>query len=299
MKNTAIIAALGLSAGCTTIGLKTTNPDSISDDGDTGSGGETVDVSDGPVLDAVDRYRNEDLMIASGLSLPGDIVTLTIDDGSTSYEYLAVADDSGAFSAEIGLVRGVDTTVTASNEIGADEPAVTQACTIWDAYELDQTSGDDYGDTCEDNPVIVSDDFSDDLSLEDIYGNILTNNNEDWYRVVATDSTFIEDSYRYENYRFQANFIEGADSYEIRVFRNSCEASGEECAGESYTEYSYFADDTTPDENGDLPDDPRACGGEPFNDCADFTATYYVVVRRTDGALDCTHYKLRLQNGNW
>ena len=121
----------------------------------------------------------------------------------------------------------------------------------------------------------------------------------DWYRVVAVDTTSAEESYRYEDFRFQVSFLEGQDSYTFRVFEGSCSADSEACAGERYTEFEEFAEDIEPDEQGEVPADSRACGGEPYNDCMDFSETYYIVVTRSDGLLDCSHYRLRVQNGNW
>jgi hypothetical protein len=282
--------------GCS-IGLKTTVEDTTeqTDSGDS----RTLDSSDTPILDPVDRYRNEDTVTVTGLALPDDIVTLVIADDDGSYEYLAIADGDGSFTADIALTRGTDTQIEAANANGAAAPVVTQACAIWDAEEIREGLGEGYGDSCEDNPVVISEAFTDALSLKDTHGNALEEGDEDWFRVVTVDTTDIEESFRYEDYRFQAGFIAGDDKYALRVYRGSCQPDSEECAGEEYSEYSFSAEDIEPDEVGDVPDDPRACGGEPYNDCADFSETYYVVVRRTDGLLACSHYQLRIQNGNW
>lgn len=296
-RSVALIGGLLTLSACS-VGLKITDPDAISDSQDDTGEVITLDSSDPPILDPVDRFRNDDQIVVTGLAPASGAVTLQISNGDgADYEYLVVADEDGLFEAELSLTRGVDTQIAAANDNGASDPVETRACAIWDAYEIEADYGEDYGDTCEENPVAVSDDFTDDGSLADITGNVLTDGDEDWYRVVSVDADATEQSLGFEDYNFEISFLEGADKYSMSIFRGSCASDSEECSGEDITEYSFFAEDVEPDKNGDVPNDPRACGSETTNECADFSATYYVVIRRTDGQLDCDHYRLRVQNG--
>ena len=289
---------LGLS-GCGGLGLKTITPPGTEDDtGQDDTGLHGISETDPPLLAALDPYRNEDLVTVEGRALPGEAVTVLVDQADRTDEYLVLADADGFFAQPVVLDRGVDVQITATNLNGPSEARTTQACMPWDAYEIDRESGDDYGDSCDDNPVLADNEFTDALSLMTLTGNVLEEGDEDWYRIVTIDEPIIEDQFFYENYNFQVDFLEGSDRYAFEVFRNGCQAESQECPGESYDTYSYFADDQEPDEVGEVPADPRACGREPFNDCADFSATYTIVVRRTDGQLNCAHYQLRVRNGS-
>lgn len=260
--------------------------------------GETRVPSSVPYFNALSRYQNASSLTVSGVAMANDLVTLSISEPDGGYEYIAVADSDGLFSTEIGITRGVDTEIVAGNELGSSSPILTHACSTRDAFEIEPTQDSTWGDTCDPNPIHLSDDFPE-LSLVDITGNVLEDGDEDWFRVVAIDTTSAEESYRYEDFRFQVSFLEGQDSYTFRIFEGGCTADNEACAGEHYTEFEEIAEDIEPDELGEVPADARACGGEPYNDCIDLSETDYIVVTRSDGLFDCTHYRLRIQNGNW
>ena len=285
-----------LSGGCTGVGLDVTAPDVLSGGDDTGLG--QVSETEPPRLVELEPFRNSDALTVTGRALPGEVVTLLVSGFSQTDEYLATADDAGDFAHEIIIERGVDVEIVATNSNGASDPAVTHACAMWDSYEIDEFNGDDYGDTCLDNPVAASDDFTDALSLTTLVGNALTEGDEDWYRFVTVDETLIEDQFGFENYHFEVSFLEGEDRYAFEVYRGGCASSQRECPGSEYTAYDYFAEDVEPDDLGDLPPDPRACGGNPYNHCPDFSATYFIAVRRTDGQLNCDGYQIQVQNGS-
>lgn len=281
---------------CGDWGLDPLAPDQVGNLTDSDSSAAPLSDTDPPILDALDPYRNEDLITVTGRAPEGDTVTVDVVGSQSTDEYLAIASD-GTFSVDIGLERGVDVRITASNNNGVSEEISTQACNPWDIYEIDATSGDDYGDDCLSNPIRASEEFSDVQSVLSLVGNVLQKGDEDWYRVVTVDDPTIESNFGYENFNFEVSFAAGEGQYAFRVYRGSCEAESEECAGEEYDEYSFFAEDTEPDEQGSVPADSSACGGPIFNECADFSETYYIVVRRIDGQLNCDHYQLDLQNG--
>lgn len=258
--------------------------------------GIPFDPSGGPLLDDIARYQNDDGLLVSGMSHPDDVVSLLISTSDTSYEFIAVSDADGFFSTEIALTRGVDTEIVAMNNDGSSAVFTTQACVVWDAFEIDETQGDDWGDTCQEHPIVISDAFVE-QSLEDVTGNVLVDGDEDWFRVVTVDTTTTEERLQYEDYHFSVAFLEGQESYEMRVFKGGCAATQEECSSQAYETYEQYAHDDEPDEQGNIPADSRACGGEPFNECMDFSETYTIVVRRTDGLTDCTPYRIRIQNG--
>ena len=154
------------------------------------------------MLNSQAPYRNEDLATITGQAPEGDTVTVTVSGSSSSDECLAIATD-GSFSVDVGLERGVDVEVAASNANGSFSPVITHACERWDRYEID---GDAYGDGCSINPVTVSEAFSDIQEISVITGNALLEGDEDWYRVVTVDDPTIEQSFGYENYDFQVHF---------------------------------------------------------------------------------------------
>lgn len=264
----------------------------------TDSGGtiEPVSADDPPVLDELDAYRNEDLVTLTGRAPDGNTITITVTGTSSTEEYIAVASDS-VFAVDIGLERGTDVQIVAENSNGTSNTVTTHACENWDAYEIDAVQGDDYGDDCSLNPVVISEAFTDVQEVSLITGNSLSDGDEDWYQVVTIDDPTIENNFGFENYNFQVRFLEGESRYSLEVYRDGCGADVLECGEESYSEYSFSAEDVEPDETGSIPPDPRACGGPADNDCADFSATYALRIRRTDGQLDCNHYQLEVSNG--
>lgn len=249
---------------------------------------------DPPSLDALAPFRNEDQAEVTGLAAPGDsAITVTVKAGGSSESFSAELSE-GRFLAAVTLPRGLEATITASNDNGESPGQTTLACDPWDRWEIDPVFN---GDTCED-PIVVAEQLLDAEDLEVVLGNVLEEGDVDWYFVHTVDEPIVENSAGFENYNFTARLVEGAEAYELSVFRGAC--TSPECPDlGGFTEYGFFARDTDPDEAGDIPADPRACGEPPLNACEDYSESYWIKVQRTDGGLDCTHYRLELENGVW
>ena len=246
---------------------------------------------DPPVLDPLAPYRNEDSFQVTGLIAPGDTQVMVTVEGA---DFVQAEISGDRFTATVTVPRGVQATLTASNDHGQSDPVTTLACDPWDAWEIDPVFN---GDTCED-PIVVAQQLLDAEDLEVVVGNVLEEGDLDWYFVHTVDEPIVENSAGFENYKFTARLIEGAEAYELSVFKGAC--AKPECPElGGFTEYDFFAHDTEPDDAGDLPADARACGDPPLNPCEDYSESYWIKVQRTDGEVDCTHYRLDLENGVW
>ena len=169
----------------------------------------------------------------------------------------------------------------------------TTPCDPLDAYE--DAAGT--GNTCGDDAINLGD-LADDGAAVTVSGNLNSANDRDWFWVHAVDLE--EDLQRgWEDFRFDAALTVGEGTFEIRVLRGGCLDTDDECDGVGYDSYSWYIEDTEPDELGEIPPLPQACGGPPFDECMNWTGDYYIEVMRIDGQNDCTPYEVVFSNGVW
>lgn len=276
-------------------GLSSYNPDTDTD------GGGGSDDPNAPVFDLLEPYRNETDLTVRGSSVSAT-VRVTIDDGSTT-EDREVPVVNGVFQVPVELSRGVTTRFTAvgldgGRETGVSTRVETEACDPPDNHEIVAFYGEGYGDACEPDPVWLEGATSDAAIVETFVGNIHSADDVDWIRIQAKDLPGDREA-GFENFRIDARFAEGGETFQMRVLRGSCGDNATECGGEAIDEYSWFLEDTEPDDSGSIPSDPRACGDPPLNACEDWSGDWFIEVIRADDGFDCTPYRLEVSNGVW
>lgn len=252
---------------------------------------------DPPALNTLDPWRNEDVVTLTGLAAPGDeevVVRVSTSAGTTSVT-VEVLDD--AFTTEVELVRGEENEITAENDHGTSQPVSTTACDPYDVYAVDAAL-EGLGRVCEAS-VEPHDRLPDNQASVQITGNVLVADEVDWFTIYAVDEPVVENSASYENFHLEVELLEGVEAYRFRVIPGGCNGTPECPSLDGYDHYEDFASDTEPDEEGNVPADPRACGDAPFNACEDWSKPYFIEVRRVDGLVDCTHYTLEIRNGFW
>jgi hypothetical protein len=271
--------------------------DTDGDDGDPGG-------PDAPLIEDMDRYRNEDTFFVKGTAPAGVTVTLTTS-GDGTEEIAEAPAPTGVWEVQVTIARGSTITFSAVAEDDAglrsatSNQEETEACDPPDIYDIVAEWGEAYGDTCGTAhawETSVSDDL---MTSTAIGGNIHSVDDVDWWRVTARDLGGDEVA-GFENFHFQAAISTGTGTFDIMVFKGGCGEGQQECGEtDGYDEYSYFSEDVEPDESGSVPSDSRACGAVPLNECKDYSDEFFVRVRRTDGAFDCTPYVLEVSNGIW
>ena len=287
-------------------------------DGDLGTSAEIaiqdLNAPSAPVVDAIDRYTNTDTVDFTGTCEPGALecstVTVTCVDGTgTQSSTVACNDDglgNGDFATAMTIARGQTANCSAvcadnsANASLASNTVVTEVCAPEDTYE---NVSDIYGDSsvaAVDGFATLFDDNSADHTMQ---GNIVADDTYDWYEIPTSDDVVADRIAGVDTYNFELAFAAGVADYRMVVWRGSAglgdEASSECAFDTDVTAYSFFAEDTTLADKPNLPTNPQACSsaGSPFyNECADFSATYWVRVNRAAGE-DCTSYTLQAFNG--
>lgn len=256
-----------------------------------------------PKIDPIDAYVNDDIFDLTGTCDPGCLLTFYLSDSTGSWTESDACDGVGNFSATMYLTRGYDTSIYAvcedsSGNLSASSNTVkTQACTPWDTREL--STG--YGDT---GPYAIAEwsTLADDASTTvTIQGNALNTSDTDWYRIDTSDNKTSDISAGQDLYNLDVALTRGNTTYAFYVYRGTYDSSGLQCptSTSGYDEYNFFAQDKGDGGHG-VPSNSKACSsGSPYyNDCADFTSTYYVEVRRKSTALpSCEYYELSISNG--
>ena len=267
------------------------------------------EIPDPPIFGDLNTYRNKDRMDLSGYCEPGCVVDISCsDDTPRTFPLTTSCTSSGTFSVRVEpLVRGYTTMCTATctdaagNTSGvSDPPAITTVCDPEDEYE-----NGSYGDSIED-PVdewaSLPDSGSDFI---EIAGNMLDDDEEDWYVVTALDDVAEDLDDFLDNFKFEAKLDEGTESFNFVIYRDDGAGGDDDSCmpdTDGYTEYSWFyqTSDDAPDRglpSGDL----RACddgsSGE-LNICEDNTADFLIQVKRNPSAIaSCDPYRIIVTNG--
>lgn len=259
---------------------------------------------DAPVLSSIDPYRNEDTVTIQGSTEPFMDVTLYINSANGQTTDTTTANAVGSFTFTESLTRALTYTFYATakdsngNNSSQSNTVSTEACDPFDDYE-DSTG---YGDSCAD-PVVDWSTLTDDGSTTiSIVGNILDANDSDWYMVSTSDLT----SYGINYYRFHVELTAGSGHYKFVVYSGGgCSAANLDCSSGAqnyaYTEYEVYQQDQGDHASHATPSDTRVCYNShgDYNNCDDFSDTYYIQVVRTDSGYDCSYYQLDVTNGQW
>ncbi len=260
-----------------------------------------------PYLSGIDPYRNEDTVTVYGSSEAFASITLYISNGSGITTTSTTANGAGSFTFSLTLTRGLTYTFYATaadtngNTSGSSNLVSTEACTPWDEYE--DTTG--YGDSGN-NPIIdwgtLTDAGSTTLTAA---GNIIQSGDSDWFAITTSDQVTSGINY----YNFHVELTAGSGHYAFVVYDGGYSTTDLDCGtgnssdpeGAGYTEYNVYQTDRGDAANHAVPGDTRTCYDNTgdYNNCTDFSTTYWVHIIRTDGGLNCSPYELTITNGVW
>lgn len=282
-------------------------PNDGEEDGTAGSA--SVVIIDGtaplpPVLDAIDRYRNEADVFLTGSAEASSLVTLyAVCDGLSSGTDTTNASPTGDFDFLWTLTPGetCDFYVTATDLGGNVSPnsntVTTTRCGDPDPWESVPGQGDDSLNAV-DAWGPLADDGTATIILE---GNLLDQDAADWFVVHTTDNVTADRVAGRNDYDFHALLTAGAPDYTFLVYEGSVSPGNLECPAQidGYDEYSQAHLDS-----GDAPDHVQAnprelCGlNSPlYNECESLATSYYIrVLRDPNVVADCTNYEITITN---
>ncbi|MEL6349630.1 MAG: hypothetical protein AAFV53_41385, partial [Myxococcota bacterium] len=255
---------------------------------------------DAPQLDRPTAYRNEADVTLTGTCEPGCVLTMYCQDDDITWTDTFDCPGGGAFSYETALTAGNTTSCAAECEDEAgnvsdlSSSVQTEVCDPGDEYEDDG----DYGDNG-DNAIAEWSAIEDDGDLTDtitIEANILSDDEEDWYLISASDDVSEDRSEGIDYFRFAVDMVDGVSTYEMFVYTGSPDAADRECSTGA-TEYSDFQEDKVHSLS-----ETRACadGSAINNQCEDNSEDYYIqIVRLSDTVSSCQGYELEITNGVW
>jgi len=277
-----------------------------------GSVTESVYVSDGtipdpPVIDEPAPHRNAESVDLNGECEAECTLTFYCEDSSSSWTFTDSCTTSSTFGTSVDLVVG-DTsscyatcTDSAGNVSGPSNLVTTEVCDPQDVYEVGGYGDDPIADPI-DEWAGIPDDGSTSISIT---GNVLDEDDEDWYIISATDDLSADLAAGIDYFRFGAEIVAGDGTYSFRVYKGDpYPDSSDECTVDTdgYTEFEWF--------NQDLGDSTsathvmgsplNACGPSSgfLNHCADDSDDFYIqVFRNEEHEPSCTAYELEITNG--
>jgi len=270
-----------------------------------------IDVTnpDAPTLDTPTRFRNIDDIELSGTCVYGDCFEVVVDCDSTSLSQTDTvscqSDDSFAASFE-GLSRDETTLCTAycldsSSNASSDSNTVsTDVCDPEDTYEDDVGTGDTDADAIE--PWAILDDSG--STTHTISANILSSDTVDWYLVETSDDLAADQAANIDYYSLDVRLLDAdtgleSSDYLMTVFKGApttAECSGTLSGYTAYTDYVY--DNLDGSSSHTTPSDRRQCElSHYYNDCEDFSNTYYIKVERVSASVtSCVGYEVSVTN---
>jgi hypothetical protein len=274
---------------------------------------DSVTISDGsapppPDINPLSAHRNKDAMSLSGhCEIASDLDFFCSDTTGASWVVSTTCTSAGEFSVTVDpMVRGEITecygiaTDSAGNVSGPSLVVSTEVCDPQDIYE-NSTYGDAMTDPIDEWGSILDDG----TTTINIIGNVLEDDDEDWYIITAADSLAADLSAGTDNFKFVSDLVEGASRYSFVVYRDDpLGADADSCMpdADGYTEYSWYNED-----NGEAPDHPipldlQACGDASisYNDCTDDTSDFYIrIFRNSSVVASCDNYQIQITNGVW
>jgi hypothetical protein len=283
--------------------------DDGTDAGDTFS--ESVYISDGtnpdpPTFYSTAMYRNQDTMDLTGACEAGCDLDFTCEDDTRIWDVSTECTSTGTFSVTVEeLIRGISThcagtcTDSAGNESGISETISTMVCDPEDEFE-NGAYGDSMDDPIDEWGSLPDTDGSESISF---VGNLLDDDDDDWYILTAIDDVAADIAAGRDDFRFDAEFIEGGGTFNFVIYRDDPGEDSDSCMPDpdGYTEYSWYLNDTE-DGTHAAPTDLQACGdaSSEINVCEDNSANFYIHVRRNPSIEpSCENYSISVTNGAW
>jgi hypothetical protein len=274
---------------------------------------DTVTISDGtapppPDINSPSGHRNKDAMDLTGFcEEEAELHFYCTDTGGSSWTVIGTCTSAGEFSVSVDpLVRGETTecyataTDSAGNVSGPSVTISTEVCDPEDIYE-----NSTYGDSMVD-PIDEWGSLDDDgTTTINIIGNVLEDDDEDWYIITAGDSLAEDLAAGTDEFKFDANIAVGDSQYSMVVYRDDpMGADADSCMPDpdGYTEYSWYNQDAGDADDHAIPTDLQACGDSSptLNDCEDNTSDFFVhVFRNSSVAASCNNYQIQVTNGVW
>jgi hypothetical protein len=137
------------------------------------------------------------------------------------------------------------------------------------------------------------------LDLLTLDGNSPEAARDTWLLFTAADDADTSGDEFHVDVRFSDN---PGGAFAMSVYRNGCPGTGEELAVDELDSFDWYTDFpfTSVGCTGIAPCGQGNCSSVPStttNLCTDNTATFYVKIRRLDGAASCELYTLELSNG--
>jgi hypothetical protein len=174
---------------------------------------------------------------------------------------------------------------------------MVESCSPYDIYE----DSSDYGDI----PGNVVDEWSpisdDGDAVIEIRGNVLDEDEDDWFVINATDNLAADLAAGIDYFNFHVELTSGLSDYRFVVHHGGSGAGDLECSDtDGYTEYNWFLEDVG-DGSHTAPSDSRSCRSTDtigYNDCEDNSDDFYIHVYRVTES-DCGDYELTITNGVW
>lgn len=262
-----------------------------------------------PVLNSVDRYRNDDYVSLSGSCEASCSLTLYFSDSGGSWSSSSTCSGSGTLSHTEYITRGVVTSVYATctdgagNTSSASNTVQTEACGTWDVYDTSSYAAG-YGDVSSfpvDEWAALADNAS---TTVKVTGNLLASGDSDWYVIDSTDDVAADRSAGIDYYAFDIHMTTGGSTYSFEVYKGAVSAANEQCStlATGYEDFEYYNYDRGDAADHGIPSDPRGCssGSASYNDCTDYTTAWYIQVFRDSSSVSsCQHYVLEITNGVW
>ena len=271
---------------------------------------DSVSVTDGsappaPEINPPSAHRNKDFVTLTGNCEAECILDFYCDDSSTTWALTDACTTAGTFSVTVDpLTRGDTTSCSATCTDAAGNtspdslPVSTEVCDPEDVYE-----NGSYGDSIDDPAdewSVLNDDGSRTISIT---GNVLEDDDEDWYVISAGDDVSADIAAGRDMFKFDVSFAEEAAGYRLVVYRDS--PTGEDtdsCLPTGYTEYSWYYQTQADGPDRGMPSDLQSCdaGSTVRNTCEDLSSDFLIQVFREEATpVSCDPYELQITNGVW
>jgi len=270
----------------------------------------SVAVTDGsapppPVITPPSAHRNKDFVTLTGTCEAGCALDFYCNDSSTSWALSETCTTAGTFAVTVDpLVRGDTSTCygtctdAAGNVSGDSLPVSTEVCDPEDVFE-NGSYGDSIDDPVDEWPVI-DDDGTDTINIT---GNVLEEDDEDWYVISAGDDVAADIAAGRDMFKFDVKFSPDTSGYRLVVYRDAPDGGDtDSCLPTGYTEYSWYYETRDDGSFRGLPADLQSCDGGSIskNTCEDLSSDFIIqVFRESTTPVSCDDYQLQITNGVW
>jgi len=284
----------------------------LDDEGIGSSASASTYVSDGtvpdpPEIEVPSPHRNSETVDLTGECEPECTLTFYCEDSATAWVVTDSCTTGGSFGVTIDLVVGDSTTCyatctdSAGNVSGPSDEVTTEVCDPQDIYEEGGYGDDPIADPI-DEWSAIPDDGSTSISF---VGNVLDDDDEDWYIISADDDLSEDLAAGIDYFRFGVEMTTGDGVYSFRVYKGDpYPDTEEECTidVDGYTQYEWYNQDTGDSTSSyHVMGSPlNACGPSTgfLNHCADDTDDFFIqVFRNEEHEPSCASYEIEITNG--